>query len=253
MLGNPLSSGLYARGTLYAGIGLVVIAAYYIRAWRQLRARAEPHLSDNLLPIERRPWTELRYLRWGMSASLLFFMLAAAAEAPNDWVYELTGCLVGLCAALFFACLGVAIVSLANLWKELVLQLKQARIVSLLLSIPLALFCLVLGLGVFLLLGMFADRVPSSLQPLVGHLIWVLIAIVFYTLWSGRGHVALTLRLILMVSYSAIILAALAFAAWWLISEPALLMVIFLCAMGSFNVAFYSHWVRLSALQHSLE
>jgi hypothetical protein len=80
-----------------------------------------------------------------------------------------------------------------------------------------------------------------------------LIAIVFYTLWSGRSHVALTLRLILMVSFSVIIIAALTFAAWWMTSQPALLMVIFLCAMGSFNVIFYSHWVHLAALQHSLE
>jgi hypothetical protein len=253
MLGNPLSSGLYARGTLYAGIGLAVIAAYYIRAWRQLRVRAEPPLSNNLLPTESRPWTELRYLRWGTSVSVLFFMLAAVAEAPNDWVYQLAGCLVGFCAALSFACLGVAIVSLANLWKELVLQLKQARFVSLLLSIPLGLFCLALGLGIVILLGMFVDRVPSSWVPLVGHLLWVLIAIVFYTLWNGRSHIALTLRLILMVSFSVIIIAALTFASWWMTSQPALLMVIFLCAMGSFSVIFYSRWVRLAALQHSLE
>jgi hypothetical protein len=180
-------------------------------------------------------------------------MLAVATEAPNDWVYRLAGCLVGLGAALSFAFVGVAIVSLANLWKELVLQLRQARYVSLLLSIPLAFFCLVLGLGAFILLGRFLDEVPSSLSFLVRDTLWVLIATVFYTLWKGQSHVALTLRLILMLSFSVIMITALAFASWWMTSQPVLLMVIFLCAMGSFNVIFYSQWVPLEALKHSLE
>ena len=131
--------------------------------------------------------------------------------------------------------------------------MRAARYVSLLLSIPLAFFCLVLGLGAFILLGMFVDRVPSSWAFLVRCLPWVLIAILFYTLWNGQSHVALTLRLILMIAFSVIIIAALAFVSWWMTSQPALLMVISLCAMGSFNVVFYAHWVRLAALKHSLE
>jgi hypothetical protein len=254
MFGNPLVSGLYARGTLCAGVGLTVIVVYYVRAWRLLQARSEPFISpDNLLSTESHRWPELRYLKRGMFASVLFFMLAVAAEAPNDWLYRLTGCLIGFCAAISFAFGGLAMVSLANLWKELVLQLKQARIGSLLWSVPLALLCLALGLGALVVLGMFVDRVPSSWAFPIRLLLWVPIAIVFYILWKGRSHVALMLRLILMVSFSVIIIAALAFAFWWMTSQATpLLMVIFLCALGSLNVVFYSHWVRLAALKHSL-
>ena len=254
MVGNPLVAGLYARGTVCAGVGFTTIAAYYARAWRQLRAISEPLLSsDDLLSTDSHPWPELRYLKWGTFGSVLFFMLAVAAEAPSDWLYRLVGCLIGFCAALFVACFGVAIVSLVNLWKELVLQLKQARIGSVLFSIPLAFLCLALGLGAFILLGIFVDRIPSALVSLLRELVWVLIAIVLYTLWKGRGHVALTMRLILMVSFSIIIVVALAFAFWWMTPQPALLLVIFLCAVGSLNVIFYSHWVRLVTLKHSLE
>jgi hypothetical protein len=200
-----------------------------------------------------------------MLASVLFFILAGAADAQNDWLDRLVGCLMGLCAAICVGMFGVGLVSLANLWKELALQLKKAKIGSLVFSIPLAVLWLGLGVGVFVLLGMFVEKIPearkSVLETLVlslisatfAGLLWHLISVAFHSLWSGQGHAALMLRLILMVSFSAIIVAALAFGFWWITSQTAPLLVIFLSVIGSLDVLFYSHWVRLAAVEDNLE
>jgi hypothetical protein len=251
---NPLVSGRYPRGTLCAGVGLIVIAAYYVRAWRNLRGQAESTLTPHaLISPGTQPWPELRYLQWGMLASVLFFMLAGTADAANDWLYRLVGCLMGFVAALCFGMFGVGFVALWNLWKELVLQIKKAKIASLLLSIPLAILWLALGLGVFIALGMFVDKLSSSWATLTRPLLWGLIAVMFYGLWKGRSHATLMLRLILTVSFTAIITVAVAFGFWWITSQTAPLLVIFLSAIGSLDVIFYSHWVRLAALKDNLE
>ncbi len=143
-------------------------------------------------------------------------MLAGAADAASDWLDRLVGCLMGFCAALGVGILGVGFVSLANLWKELVLQLKNAKISSLLLSIPLAVIGLALGLGVFMALGMFLTKLSDSWTFLTRPLLWGMIAVMFYSLWKGRTHAALMLRLILMVSFSVTIITAAAFAFWWI-------------------------------------
>jgi len=254
VFGNPLVSGLYARGTLCAGVGLIIIAAYYVRAWRDLRGRSASSLTaDTWVSPDSQPGPELRYLKWGMLASVLFFMLAGAADAASDWLDRLVGGLTGLAAAVGVGIFGVGFVSLANLWKELVLQLKKARIGSLLLSIPLAVIWLALGLGAFIALGMFLEKLSNSWVFLIRPLLWGLIAVMFYTLWKGRSHAALMLQLILMVSFSAIIIAAAAFGFWWIISQTTPLLVIFLSAIGTIDVIFYSHWVRFAALKDNLE
>jgi hypothetical protein len=266
VLGNTLVSEAYPRGTLCAGVGLIIIAAYYVRAWRGLLGGSESSLTPyTSLSSGSRPWPELRYLQWGMLASALFFILAGAADAANDWLDRLVGCLMGSCAAIGVGIFGVGFVSLANLWKELVVQLKKSKIGSLLLSIPLAVLLLGLGVGVFILLGMFVGKIPepreSLFQALLWSLIsltfagllWHLISVAFDSLWKGRSHAALMLRLILMVVFTAIIVAALAFGSWWIASQTAPLMVIFLSAIGALNVLFYSHWVRLSALGDNLQ
>jgi len=117
-----------------------------------------------------------------MLASVLFFMLAGAADAASDWLDRLVGGLTGLAAAVGVGIFGVGFVSLANLWKELVLQLKKARIGSLLLSIPLAVIWLALGLGAFIALGMFLEKLSNSWVFLIRPLLWGLIAVMFYTL-----------------------------------------------------------------------
>ena len=266
MFGITLVSGAYPRGTFCAGVGLIIIAAYYLRAWRSIRGRSELSLAPyTSVPSGSQPWPELRYLQWGMSASALFFILAGAADSANDWLDRLVGCLMGFCAALGVGMFGVGFVSLANLWKELVLQLKKAKIGSLLFSIPLAVLWLGLGIGVVILLGMFVEKIPESRKSLfqtllwslisvtIAGLLWHLISVAFDSLWKGRSHAALMLRLILMVAFTAIIVAAVAFGFWWITSQTAPLLVIFLSAIGSLDVLFYSHWVRLSALEGNLE
>jgi hypothetical protein len=266
VFGNPLVVGPFPRGTLCAGIGLIIIAAYYLRAWHGLRGRSASSLTPyTSVSPGSQPWPELRYLQYGMLASVLFFVLAGAADAPNDWLDRLVGCLMGFCAALGAGMFGVGFVSLANLWKELALELKKAKIGSLLFSIPLAVLWLALGVGLFVLLGMFVEKIPESRKSLfealllslisatfVG-LLWHLISVAFHSLWSGKSHAALMLRLILMVSFSAIIVAALAFGFWWITLRTAPLLVIFLSAIGSLDVLFYSHWVRLAAVEDNLE
>ena len=253
MFGNALVSGRYARGTLCAGVGLIIIAVYYMRAWHELRGRSEssPTIGTSVSP-ESQFGPELRYLQWGILASVLFFMLAGAADAASDWLDRLVGCLMGFCAALGVGILGVGFVSLANLWKELVLQLKNAKISSLLLSIPLAVIGLALGLGVFMALGMFLTKLSDSWTFLTRPLLWGMIAVMFYSLWKGRTHAALMLRLILMVSFSVTIITAAAFAFWWISSQTAPLLVIFLSAIGTLNATFYSRWVRFAALKNNL-
>jgi hypothetical protein len=262
MFANSLVSGLYVRGTLCAGVGLAVMAAYYARAWRDLRARSEPFLSSDNLPSTESPaCLQVRYLKWGMFASVLFFMLAGAADTANDWLDRLVGCLMGFCAALGVGMFGVGLVSLANLWKELASQLKKAKMGSLVSSIPFAVLWLGLGVGVFILLGMIIGKIPESRKSLfqallwslisvtIAGLLWHLISVAFDSLWKGRSHAALMLRLILMASFAAIIVAALAFGFWWISSQTTPLLVIFLSAIGSLDVLFYSRWVRLAALE----
>jgi hypothetical protein len=61
------------------------------------------------------------------------------------------------------------------------------------------------------------------------------------------------LRSILLISFSAIIFAAVAFALRWIGSQTAPQLVILLAALGSLNVLFYSRFVRDSALKDNLE
>lgn len=266
MFDITLVLGAYPRGTLCAGVGVIFIAAYYVRAWRGLRSRPEPSLAPcSSVSSGIQSWPELRYLQWGILASVLFFVLAGAADAANDWLDRVVGCLIGFCAALGVGMFGVGLVSLANLWKELVLQLKKAKIGPLLFSIPVAVLWLGLGVGVFILLGMFVEKIPESRKPpfqallwslisvTIAGLLWHLISVAFDSLWKGTSHAALILRLILMVAFTAIIVAAAAFGFWWITSQTAPLLVIFLCAIGSIDVLFYSNWVRLSALEGNLK
>jgi hypothetical protein len=266
VFGNALVSGAYPRGTLCAAVGLTMIAAYYLHAWRDLRGRSESSLTPYIpLSSGSQRWPELRYLQWGILVSVLFFVLAGAADAANDWLDRLVGCLMGLCAALGVGMFGAVFVSLANLWKELLLQLKKAKVGSLLFSLPLAALWLGLGVAVFILLGMFVDKIPGIRKPLfqvlfwslisvaIAELLWRLISAAFDRLWKAKSHAALMLRLILMLAFTAIIVAALAFGFWWVASQTTPLLVIFLFAIGSLDVLFYSHWVRFSVLEDNLE
>ncbi len=266
VFGNMLVSRPYPRGTLCAGVGLAIIAAYYVRAWRDLQGRTESSLTaDSAVSPRRQSCPELRYLQWGMLASVVFFMLAAVADTTNDWLDRLVGCLMGFCAALGVGIFGVGFVSLANLWTELLQQLKKAKIGSVLCYVPLAVPWLGLGLGAFVLFGMLLEKLPESRKSLfqvllwslisvtIAGLLWHLISVMFNSLWKSSGHAALMLRLILMVTFSAIIVSAVTFGFWWLASQTALLLVIFLSAIGSLDVIFYSHWVRLRALKDNLQ
>lgn len=92
----------FAGGTLCAGLGLLVISAYYLRAWRGLQDRANviacciPKVEVSL---GRHQWPELRYLQWGVSSSVLFFMLAGAADTENDWLFRMSDGV--LCSVVF--------------------------------------------------------------------------------------------------------------------------------------------------------
>ena len=257
MSGSPLFLGTYARGTLCAVIGLLAISCYYAHAWRRLRTG--PKLNAIGIPYapfepERQGCTGLRYLQWGVFYSVLFFMVAAAADAENDWLFRLAGALMGFAGAICFAMFGVGFIALWNLWKELVRQLKQARTSSLLLSTPLAILCLGLGLAAMVFLGMVvekAEKLPKLWQFLLGGplyvVAWVSIANALFYLWMGRSTAALALRMILMVFFSVTIVAAASFSYWWIASQTALALVLLLSAIGTLNVTFYSRCVRPAA------
>lgn len=257
MLNSPFIPGRFPRGTLVAEVGLFVATAYYVLVWRGLRKSSEAHVAPGApLPPERRSWPELRYLQWGVFSSVFFFTLAGASDRENDWLFRLVGALMGFCAALCFAMFGVGFVALWNLWREMVWQLKRAKIGPLLVSSPLAILWLGLGLGVFVMFGMLAEKI-EELAPFgkflimgVGApLIWLSIVTTFHSLWKGRSPAALMLRLILMVSFSAIMVVAAAFGYSWIIRQTTLLLVLFLSAIGALNIVFYSGWVRVKALK----
>lgn len=132
-------------------------------------------------------------------------------------------------------------------------QFRTANIWSLLLSSPLAIFWLALGLVVMVFLGMIIEKVPVFGQfVFFKALIWGVISIALYRLWMGRSHAALVLRAILMVSFSGIIVGAVAYAYWWIIAQTPLFLIVCLSTIGALNVAFYSSSVRLTALKDNL-
>ena len=210
-----------------------------------------PVPAATAITFSRQTSPEIRYLKSGVLLSVLFFMLSGAVDAGNDWLDRLLGSLMGLCAATLVAMFGVGFVSMANLWRELVLQLKESHIGSLLLSGPVAVVLLALGLAGFILFGTLAEKFFSEYWE-TRILLWGLITVAFYGLWKGRSNVALMSRLILMVSFSAIILSAAAFSFWWTASQTTLVLVILLSALGFLNTIFYSRWVRLTVLKDNL-
>jgi hypothetical protein len=254
----PMSSlfgtGVFASGTVFGLLGLVAISAYYAKAWATLR---KPALLTTEFP-ETRKWPpaaskEMRFLQIGIGASVVVYVLVGAFESPSGTLMTLTGALLGLGGALAVAGVGAGFVALWHLWKELVLQLRQARIARLLLSLPLALVGLAAGLGAFVLLGWVTEKLPPVLKPLYPEVIWFFIAIVFYLLWKGRSHLALFIRLILLVLFTAVISASVALAMWWVCSQTTYyLMIISLSAIGAINTLFYAAFVRDSALADNL-
>jgi len=253
MLNSPRISNQVPDGTLIAGIGLCIVGTYYVRVWRSAKQLAEALTTSDAPDQSKKPsWPELRYLQWGVLLSVVFFIFAGAVDAGQDWLLALTGGLMGLCAAVFCAMFGVGFVSLFYLWQELVSQLRRARIRSLLLSVPLVIFWLVLGLAVTAFFGMVVEKIPMLPQRLIQELLWALIAAVFGGLWMGRSHAALMLRGILMVSFTAIVAVAFAFSYWWIIGQTAPLLVLFLSAISALNISFYSRWVRLKALKGNM-
>ena len=253
LLKSLLSGHPFPRGTLCAFVGFAFIALYYRHAWRKLvkvaQAPSEPVRSE--FP-DSQSWPELRYLQIGAALSVAVFVLAGAADPGMEWLDQLRGALLGFCGAIMVGILGFGFVSLMNLWKELILQLRKASVGSLLVSIPLAILWLAMGFGVLIGAGMVADRFAHYIGALLRPLLWLVITLLFWGVWRGRSRALLVLRLILMLSFSAIILSAAVFMCWWVSSETASVLVFFLAVIASLNVLFYSRFVRDTALKDNL-
>jgi hypothetical protein len=252
-MGSLFGAGVLPSGTVCGLLGLVAISAYYAKAWATLR---KPSLLTTEFP-ETPKWPpaaskEIRFLQIGIGSSVAVYMLVGAFESPSGTLMTLTGALLGLVGALAVAGVGAGFVALWHLWKELVLQLRQARIARLLLSLPLTLVGLAAGLGAFVLLGWVTEKVPPLLKPLYSGVIWFFIATVFYFLWKGRSHAALFIRIILLVVFTAVISLSVALALWWACSQTIYLMIISLSAIGVINTLFYAAFVRDSALADNL-
>ncbi len=254
-----LNSALCPRGTFCAAAGLVTVAFYYHHIWGILKNRTESQAlpapsADFAYPQEESaPFAELNYLYRGLAISVLIFLLAGSADTPSTPLDHLLGALMGLCGTLFAAMFAVGLICVWNLWKEAIQQLKSAKLGSLILSAPLALLGLAFGLGVFVALGMLVDKIPKYLAFLVRPLMWSVIAAMFYALWKGRSHAALALRLVLLLLFSAIILAAIVWGLWWIALQTAPRLVTFLAAITTLNALFYARWVRLKALIHNMQ
>ncbi len=124
---------------------------------------------------------------------------------------------------------------------------------SLNVSIPGALLWLSLALGAVVLAGTLIGKASWIAQALPKEFLWAPIAAAFYALWKGRSHAALMLRMILLLAFTVIIVAAAVWSLLWVSSETAPLLVVFLCAIGMMNFVFYYRWVRLAALGFNLE
>ena len=253
MTANLLRGDPFPRGTLCAFLGLVLISFYFRHARQKLRKA--PEIPGEPLPSAvstSQAWPELRHMQAGAALSIAVFLIAGAADVANNWLDRLVGVLLGLCGAVAVAMFGVGFVSLMNLWKELIQQLRKATLSSLLVSIPLAILWLALGLGAFVGMGMVIEKIGVYVGPLLRPLLWGLIALIFWGLWKGGSRAALMLRLILLTSFSAIILAAAVFTCWFAASQTAPLLVLSLLAIGCLNVVFYSHFLRDTALRDNL-
>jgi hypothetical protein len=193
----------------------------------------------------------MRFLRFGIAFSVIVYLLAGAADA-SDGLSILGGTLMGLCGALAIGIAGFGFVALWNLWKELISQLRRAKIGRLLASLPLALLGLAGGLSALILAGFLTEKFPAIPTRLYGVLFWILITAMFYFLWKSRSHAALFLRLILLVLFSAIILVSVILSLWWAGSLTAYLLVLFLSAVGAINTLFYAVFVRDIALADNL-
>lgn len=288
---SPLIPALYPRGTYCAAAGLIFVALYYDIVWRHLKHRATasplPPASINLSP---RPFPERRSLYCGMGLSVSIFLLAGAADAPRELAHRFISALIGLCGAFFAGMLGFGLVSLWNLWKEALLQAKYAVQLRRLakskgVNTPspyrptvCAILWLTLGIGVFIALGLLIDFIPKSrlweladlrslrnLQDLqkalwsaaqshvIRSLLMVPIAAFFYALWKSRTYAGLIARIILLFTFSAIIVAFTVFLVAWAASETTSVLVTFLSAIAALNTLFYARWVRLKALSFNFE
>jgi hypothetical protein len=195
---------------------------------------------------------EMRFLKFGIAASILVYLLTGAADATSDGLVIVGGTLMGLCGALGVGTAGFGFVALWNLWKELLSQLRRASIGRLLLSLPLALLGLAGGLGALILAGYLTEKFPAVPAEVYKALLWLLIAAMFWLLWMGRSHAALLLRLILLVLFSAIILVSVVLVLWWAGSLTTYLLVFFLTLIGAINTLFYAAFVRDIALADNL-
>ena len=275
----PLSPALYPRGTFIAAVGFIVISLYYDHAWRRLKNL--PPSPDLQGPIPSDPaafsinspssndFAERDYLYRGLAICICTFVLAGSADTPPTPLDHLVGALMGLCGAIFAAMFAVGLVSIWNLWRDSISQLKywlyMQRLVrsnphaqgiktgSFLVSIPLAIFWLAAGLAALVVAGMFVDKIPHWLSPVMREAFWFLIAAMFYALWKSASHAAVILRFFLLSVFSAIILATLFFAVAWAASETAPLLVTLFAAISALNAIFYARWVRLKALINNFE
>ncbi|HTG29570.1 MAG TPA: hypothetical protein VK818_15230, partial [Methylomirabilota bacterium] len=195
---------------------------------------------------------EMRFLKFGIAASILVYLLTGAADATSDGLVIVGGMLMGLCGALGVGTAGFGSVALWNLWKELLSQLRRASIGRLLLSLPLALLGLAGGLGALILAGYLTEKFPAVPAEVYKALFWLLIAAMFWFLWMGRSHAALFLRLILLVLFSAIILVSVVLVLSWAGSLTTYLLVFFLTLIGAINTLFYAAFVRDIALADNL-
>jgi hypothetical protein len=195
---------------------------------------------------------EIRFLQFGIAASVIVFLLAGVADAASDALAILAGALMGLCGALAVGAAGFGFVALWNLWKELFSQLRRASIGRLLVSLPLALLGLAGGLGAFILAGYLTQKFSAVPAEVYKALFWLLITAMFWFLWMGRSHAALFLRLILLVLFSAIILVSVVLALWWAASLTTYLLVFFLTVIEAINTLFYAAFVRDIALADNL-
>jgi hypothetical protein len=268
MLKHLVGVGPDAQGTVCAFLGMCVVCAFYFRAWRQLNTEGSLTSKTESPQIVTRPGLpSIRYFSFGVALSVLVVLSVGALDAGGELLDRVVGILMGLCGVIALGIGGVGFVAMRNLWKELIAQLKKAKILKLIFSAPVAIAYLAVGIGVFIVIGFLLDSIPEAKglflgHPLLrigsmilgsimaagaGHLLWHIIAAMMGRLWEGESSAALMSRLILMVLFSAIMIPAAIFFIWWTGEQIAPLQVASLCVMAYANVKFYSRSEREAA------
>jgi len=261
--GMPLVA--YPRGTLCAGLGLLLVFGYYLLGERTRRyGTAASRATESYPASDSRYWTSRPDLLIGVSMSALFLAAAMVADLVSgdalEWALRMFCALLGAAA---FTMLLVGCIFLGRHWIEAIGELRErppdlceqftqteaesgryamAPMRSHLLRQSLLGLCAMFFVAwVAAKLGIMPERLLDNpvVGAIYGHLVWIFILTFVVVLWTTRGRFAALLRLAVLLIFSLIIVPATLFFVSWLASLSGLLVVILCASIVALNIVFF--------------